>query len=111
MKTYLDCIPCIVRQALESARRFSPDPAVHERILRDVLGWCRAIDMSEPAPVMGRRIHRRLSELTGVKDPYLADKRKQNRMARRLLPELRSELRSVIKSGARLELTGKFVMG
>ena len=75
MKTTLDCIPCLFRQALDSARMFSRDPAVHEHILRDVLGWCRDMDMSNPAPVMGQRIYRRLRRLTGVKDPYLAAKK------------------------------------
>ena len=36
MKTYLDCIPCILRQSLEAARLVSADPAFHEKILRDV---------------------------------------------------------------------------
>ncbi len=94
MKTTLDCIPCLFRQALDSARMFSKDPAVHERILRDVLAWSENMDMSRPAPVMGRRIYRRLREITGVKDPYRAAKAAQNKLALRLLPELRSELAS-----------------
>jgi len=94
MKTSLDCIPCLFRQALDSARMFSADPAVHERILRDVLAWSKDMDMTQPAPVMGRRIYRRLKEITGVKDPYRSAKAAQNRLALRLLPELRAVLKS-----------------
>ncbi|NLO92534.1 MAG: DUF89 family protein [Elusimicrobia bacterium] len=93
MKTTLDCIPCLLRQALDSARMFSGDKAVHERILRNTLAWCRGMDMSKSAPEMGQRIHRRLKKLTGVSDPYREAKRRQNRMALRLLPELRAEMR------------------
>ncbi|HNT97166.1 MAG TPA: ARMT1-like domain-containing protein [Elusimicrobiales bacterium] len=94
MKTSLDCIPCLFRQALDSARMFSRDPAVHEAILREVLDWCTGMDMSKPAPVMGQRIHRRLRRITGARDPYRKAKAAQNRLALRLLPELRSALAS-----------------
>lgn len=107
MKTSLDCIPCLFRQALDSARMFSGDPAVHERILRDVLTWSKNMDMSQPAPVMGRRIYRRLRELTGVKDPYRAAKAAQNRLALRLLPELRVALE---KAADPLELAVKLAI-
>ena len=43
MKTSLDCIPCFVRQALNAARMASADPAVPERILREVLRWAGEI--------------------------------------------------------------------
>lgn len=57
MKTSLDCVPCLFRQALDSARMFSRNPAVHERILRDVLAWSRDMNMAQPAPIMGSRIY------------------------------------------------------
>ena len=94
MRTYLDCIPCLLRQALDSARMFSSDADVHKRILREVLLWCRDMDMSKPAPIMGQRIYRRLRRLTGVADPYHTAKAAQNRLALRLLPELRRAMKT-----------------
>ena len=107
MKTTLDCIPCLFRQALETARMFSKDPTVHERLLKDVLGWCRDMDMNKPAPVMGQRIHRRLRRLTGLKDPYRSAKDAQNKMALSLLPALRREL---ARSGDRLGLAARMAI-
>ena len=107
MKTTLDCIPCLFRQALETARIFSKDEAVHERLLKDVLNWCRDMDMAKPAPVMGQRIHRRLREITGLKDPYRRAKNAQNKMALSLLPGLRREL---ARSGDRLELAARMAI-
>lgn len=107
MKTYLDCIPCLFRQALDSARMSSADPAVHEKIMRELLAWCRDMDMSQPAPLMGRRIYRRLLAVTGVKDPYRAAKARQNRLALRLLPELRAEVK---KAAYPLELAAKLAV-
>jgi uncharacterized protein with ATP-grasp and redox domains len=112
VKTSLDCIPCLLRQALDSARMFSADPAVHERILRDVLGWSKNMDMSRPAPVLGRRIYRRLRKLTGVKDPYRAAKAAQNRLALRLLPGLRASVRSApdpLATAVRLAIAGNII--
>jgi damage-control phosphatase, subfamily I len=112
MKTSLDCIPCLFRQGLEAARMFSPDPAVHEKILRDLLGWCRDMDMNNPAPVMGRRIYRRLKELTGVEDPYRLAKARQNRLALRLLPELGRAVKEAadpLALAARLAIAGNII--
>ena len=94
MKTYLDCIPCLFKQVLDSARMYSSDTMVHEKIVRDVMGWCKDMDMSKPIPIMGLRVYRRLREITGVADPYHAAKMRQNRMALRLLPELRSAMKN-----------------
>lgn len=94
MKTFLDCIPCFVRQALSVARLISPDPAVHEKIIRELLSWTRTIDMNQSPPAMGQRIHRRLREITGIEDPYRAAKDHQNRLAMALLPEMKAKVES-----------------
>ena len=92
MKISLDCIPCFIRQALDAARLVSEDPNVHEKILREVLCWAGDIDMNQPAPVMGQRIHRRIRELLGNEDPYRRAKDQENRMALKLLPELKTRV-------------------
>ena len=95
MKTFLDCIPCFVRQALGAARLISPDPAVHEKIIRELLSWTSKLDMNQSPPAIGQRIHRRLREITGVKDPYRAAKDHQNRLAMDLLPEMKAKKDSI----------------
>jgi len=37
MKTFLDCIPCFVRQALDSARLATDDEQIHEQVVRETL--------------------------------------------------------------------------
>ncbi len=90
MKTSLDCIPCFVRQALEAARLVSSNVADHEKILRQVLRWSCDVDMNQPPPVMGQRIHRFLREIVNIEDPYRDAKDRQNRMAMNLLPEMKA---------------------
>ena len=112
MKTYLDCIPCFVRQALEAARMVSADAAIHERVLREVLRWSSEMDMSQPPPAMGQRIHRLIRALTGVDDPYRPARERQNRMALLLLSEMREEIAAAADSFAmavRLAIAGNVI--
>lgn len=90
MKTYLDCIPCFIRQGLDAARIVTDDPAVHERILRDLLRQAAELDFSQSPPVTGQKIHRRIRELTGITDPYRKIKVRFNRIALEMLPELKA---------------------
>lgn len=92
MNTCIDCIPCIFRQALDGARRISDDPALHERVLREVAGWIQTADLAEPPPVMAWRLHRLLVQLTGIENPYAEAKHRDNALALGLLPELRDRL-------------------
>lgn len=112
MKSYLDCIPCLFKQVLDSSRMYSSDPAVHERLIREVMEWCKDMDMSRPIPVMGLTVYRRLKEITGVQDPYLSAKKRQNRMALRLLPGLRGELKKTkdpFALSARIAIAGNII--
>jgi uncharacterized protein with ATP-grasp and redox domains len=94
MNTYLDCVPCFVRQALDAARYVTADERVHERVLREVLRTAAELELGRPPPFVGQIIHRRLRELTGVADPYLAAKRRFNRLALDALPALRAAVRA-----------------
>jgi hypothetical protein len=112
MKISLDCIPCFVRQALEAARLVSEDPAVHERILREVLHWTGEVDLNQPAPVMGQRIHRRLREIIGADDPYRDAKDHQNRMALELFPALKARVEAAVDPlmmAVRLAIAGNVI--
>jgi hypothetical protein len=92
MKASLECISCFVRQALETARLVSEDTAVHERIIRDLLHLAGEMDFAQSPPALGQRIHRRLREITGVKDPYRTIKDRHNRIAMELYSELKSRI-------------------
>jgi len=112
MKTSLDCLPCFIRQTLEAARIASSDPAVHEQIVRELLGWANRMDFSQPPPALAQRVHRRLRELTGLADPYRPVKDRQNAMALRLLPELRQEISSSddpLQMAVRIAIAGNII--
>ncbi len=92
MKTYLDCIPCFVRQTLESTRLISEDPALQERVLRSVLQIIAQMDLQQSPPAMGAEIHRIIRQASGEEDPYREIKQQFNQFLIDLLPRLRDLL-------------------
>lgn len=112
MHTSLDCIPCILRQALQAARLASTDPVVHEQIMREVLHWAIDMDMNQSPPQMAQRIHRRLRQITGENDPYFAPKARLNDISVRLLPALRAEVlssKAPLLAAARMAIAGNII--
>ncbi|MDY6913165.1 MAG: ARMT1-like domain-containing protein [Planctomycetota bacterium] len=112
MKTFLDCIPCFVRQALDAARLATDDQAIHEQILREVLRKILELDFSQSPPQMGRYIHTFVRELADVKDPYRRIKDKFNRLVMDLYPELKSKVdcsSDPLATAVRLAIAGNII--
>ena len=100
MRTYFDCIPCFVRQALDAARLATNDERIHEKVVREVLRLAADLDMSQSPPSIGQQIHRLIREMVGKNDPYRKIKKRFNNLALKLYPELRTQ---VVDSDDRLE--------
>lgn len=81
MRVNLDCIPCLMRQALEAARMSSDDPGVHERVLRAVAELMHETPYRRTPPEMAHEIHALVREISGNPDPYLKLKERDNRLA------------------------------
>ena len=86
MKTFLDCIPCLIRQALQSVRSTTEDERVHETIVRTALEGIAGMDFRQPPAMMAQAIHRRIREATGNADPYVEQKQRLNDVALELYP-------------------------
>ncbi len=100
MRIFLDCIPCFVRQALDSARLATDDEQIHEKVIRKVLRLAADLDMSQSPPAIGQQIHRLIRELVGNNDPYHRIKKRFNNLALKLYPDLRKQ---IVGSDDRLE--------
>ncbi|HIJ64348.1 MAG TPA: DUF89 family protein [Candidatus Hydrogenedentes bacterium] len=112
MRTYFDCIPCFVRQALDSVRRVTDDKAVQEQVLRETLGAIREMDYRASPPAMGREIHRCIRKRLGARDPYRAMKDQSNQRALELYPALKSKVaRSTnpLETAVRLAIAGNII--
>jgi len=112
MKTYLDCIPCFVRQGLDAARLVSGDEQIHEQVVRQVLRLTVDLDMSQTPPAMGQQIHRLIRELTGNEDPYRDLKKQHNQFALELYDLLEPTVHSTedpLETAVRLAIAGNII--
>lgn len=112
MKTYLDCIPCLIRQTLDAAALATADEAVRERILREVLAAASEMDLRQSPSAMAQRVHRRLRELTGQEDPYRAVKDQQNQTAWQFYQRFRESAaaaRDGLEQAVRLAIAGNVI--
>ena len=81
MKTYLDCIPCFFKQALETSRIAGADEEVQRRVLNAVAEALPELPLEASPPRMGRIIYSLVREYTGTDDPYRQIKEQSNRLA------------------------------
>lgn len=70
MKTYLDCFPCFVEQAVRAARLVTDDEIVIKQILDEVGSHFSKVPLSSTPPETGEFVYRRIREISGVDDPY-----------------------------------------
>jgi len=89
VKTYLDCIPCFFRQALQAARIATGDERLIKQILDDVGTLVKDIPLHQTPPETATLIYDTIRRRTGVEDPYAAAKRQDTRRARELYPSAR----------------------
>ncbi|MEF8878764.1 MAG: ARMT1-like domain-containing protein [Candidatus Thermoplasmatota archaeon] len=81
MKTYLDCIPCFLKQSLEAARMTNADEKTQERVIKKIMKYFQNIDFNSPPPEISREAHAIIREITCHKDPYKKVKQQSNKMA------------------------------
>lgn len=112
MKTYFECIPCLLRQTLEAVRLTTDDVAIHEQVLRKILRSASKMNLRESPPLMAQRIHRLIRQMTGNNDPYRDIKNHFNYFALELYPELKEGIewsREPLDTAIRLAIAGNII--
>ncbi len=88
MKTCLECLPCLGKNAVDAAKRSTDDLGIQRNIVAESLKLLSTNDLQSPPPYTARQILDIASRHTGAVDLYLKEKRSSNRLAERLLQEL-----------------------
>jgi len=94
MRTYLDCIPCFFKQALEASRLAGASKSTQKKILRKIAQGLPSLSLKKTPPEMGQAIYGQVAKMTKKKDPYLKIKQKSNRLALRLYKKLKNKVSS-----------------
>jgi hypothetical protein len=89
MKTYLDCLPCFLNQALKTGRIVTTEEKILREIMDRVMENLISIPLDAPPPQIAQTVYRTIKSITGNEDPYSTIKRKQNEIALSLYPEFK----------------------
>ncbi len=92
MKTYLDCVPCIIEQTIKAARDLTQDLEKQESLLQKVLEILSNISYNQSPPYLGREAHRVIRSILNNPDPYSKLKRRFNQVGKELFPSLQERV-------------------
>lgn len=81
MKTYLECIPCFMKQTLQAGRLMHLDDASIKALLDTVGAGIQEISLDASPPDMARRLQKLINERIGDTDPYHELKQESNTKA------------------------------
>ncbi|MBN1257591.1 MAG: DUF89 family protein [Planctomycetes bacterium] len=112
MKTFLDCVPCFLRQTLAASRMATDNLETQEKILREVLTMAAGLSFSRTPVHMGRDIHRVIKKFSGNADPYWAAKQHFNDEVLKLYPELKQKVKASdhpFATAVRLAIAGNII--
>ncbi len=112
MIAHLDCVACIVAQAVRMARLATDDPELRERVLVGTLRELGEGDIRRTPLELGAIPQRLLETLVGVRDPYLKMRDEANRFALELYPRLRELVEASdepLLAAAKIAISGNII--
>lgn len=92
MKTFHECLPCFVKQALSSLKRSGASEDQTREAMRAVFRELAALDYRQAPPVTAAAVYRAIREAMVDPDPYARVKARYNDFALALLPRIRKRL-------------------
>ncbi len=112
MKTYLDCLPCIMNQALRTARLATENEKAIQQILVNVGMKLQDFDMETPPPQSTMYLYQEVSKISGISDPYYQIKQDNIKEALALYPELKemvAQSNNPLLTAVRLAIAGNVI--
>ena len=112
MKTYLDCYPCFLKQALSAARRAGASEELQHEILLTVMNDLQSLPSGVTPPEMAYKIHKSVRQKTNTLDPYKQAKDQATQEALALYPELQNKVRTAsdpLEMAVRIAIAGNII--
>jgi len=112
MRTYLECIPCFFRQALEASKLAGADETTQKKVLDELSRLIPEIGLNSTPPEMGRVIYQLVSKITGIRDPFKEIKQKSNKQSLELYPHLKARIETSndrLLAAIRLAIAGNVI--
>ena len=89
MEIFLDCLPCILKQALEAARMVTDNTELHKKIMDEAMHILVNYESFKNSPEIAREVHNIVKSNTGTVDPYSQIKKDDIRIALDIYPKLK----------------------
>jgi uncharacterized protein with ATP-grasp and redox domains len=112
MKTYLDCFPCFVNQALRCGRWVTDDVTILKQLVDEVGMMLKDIPLTNIPPETGEIIYRRVREISGIDDPLKEVKNQSTQEILNIYPELQdlvTESDNPLLTAVRLAIAGNVI--
>lgn len=112
MKTFLDCIPCFVSQALRAGRMATDDQVVLKKLLDSVCCLVKDIPLECTPPEMALTVYEQIRSITGVDDPFREVKELHIEQALGLYPELKEKVKhssDPLMTAVRIAIAGNVI--
>ncbi len=112
MKVYLDCYPCLLKQAINAAQRAGCSEDQKFSIMNKVLNMLQDMEPGASPPEIARHVHGLVRKVSGSLDPYKEAKKQSTRAALALYPELKALIEKSddrLGTALRLSIAGNII--
>ena len=112
MRTYIDCIPCLLGQALTAARAANCPDETQLEILHTVAGILPDLPLTDSPPKNAVPVYRAVSSISGNADPFEAEKKANNSAALSIYPDLKSRAENShdpLLTGVEIAISGNII--
>ena len=112
MKTQIECIPCIMKQAFNTAKLATKNPDEIRRILNITADFVKELDLCQTPADSSNFAYKITSEITGIADPYYEEKKKYNDFCLSLIPDLRRKIENSedpLNSAIKVAIAGNII--
>lgn len=112
MNSYIECLPCLGKNAVDAAKRSTDDPAIRQMIVQKALELLAQSPLNMPPPYFAAQILKIARQYAPAKDLYAEEKKRSNALAERMvaeLPNIREYIPGDFESGLRLAIAGNIL--
>lgn len=112
MKTDLECMPCIIRQAFNALEIAGADKKQSTEALRENFKRLADIDLDDTPAANSTEVYKIVASITRIKDPYKDVKRKYNAAALKLYPKLEEIVKEAddgLHTAAKIAVAGNVI--
>ncbi|MGM0509389.1 MAG: damage-control phosphatase ARMT1 family protein [Fusobacteriota bacterium] len=111
MRTYVECIPCIINQGIKTAKRLNIDESTQQDMVRDILNYLKDKKYDSSPPEIAKPIYKIINRYVERNDPFKELKDFYNTEMLKLEKDLKDIIDSNrdIKTAVKLAITGNII--